>query len=44
MKRDLYDKGYDKEAIAKKLEAANRAANNAGGCCGGGGCGSGGCG
>ena len=42
-KRELYDKGFDKEAIHQKLEAAKRAANNTSGCCGGG-CGSGGCG
>ena len=30
MKRDLYDKGYDKEAIQERIEAAHRAANKGG--------------
>ena len=36
-KRELYDKGFDKEAIHAKLEAAKRASNNHS--CSGGGCG-----
>mmetsp|Transcript_82929 Transcript_82929/g.165535 ORF Transcript_82929/g.165535 Transcript_82929/m.165535 type:complete len:370 (-) Transcript_82929:134-1243(-) len=39
--RKLYNEGYDKEAIAERVQAANRAANNHNkdGCCsGGGGC------
>jgi len=44
--RKLYNEGYDKEAIAERVQAANRAASNHNkdGCCGGGGCGGGGCG
>jgi DnaJ family protein C protein 7 len=45
MKRQLYDEGYDKEAIVERSEAARRAAHR-GGCGsggGGGGCGSGHC-
>ena len=39
MKRQLYDQGYDKEAIAERAEAARRAAHRGGhGCGGGGGC------
>ena len=39
MKRQLYDEGYDKEAIAERAEAARRAAHRGGhhGCGGGGG-------
>ena len=40
--RKLYNEGYDKEAIAERVQAASRAANNHNkdGCCsGGGGCG-----
>ena len=43
--RRLYNEGYDKEAIAERIAAANRAVNNhdRDGCCGrGGGCGGGG--
>ncbi len=38
--RKLYNEGYDKEAIAERVQAANRAASshNKDGCCGGGGC------
>lgn len=47
MKRQLYDEGYDKEAILERAEAARRAAHRGGyggGCgSGGGGCGSGHC-
>ena len=45
-RRKLYDQGYDKAAIAERVEAANRASNNfdKDGCCGGRGCGGGGCG
>jgi len=41
--RKLYNEGYDKEAIAERVQAANRAAtnHNKDGCCGGGGCGGG---
>jgi len=41
--RKLYNEGYDKEAIAERVQAANRAASNHNkdGCCGGGGCGGG---
>jgi len=37
--RKLYNEGYDKEAIAERVQAANRAASshNKDGCCGGGG-------
>jgi len=44
--RKLYNEGYDKEAIAERVQAANRAASNHNkdGCCGGGGCHGGGCG
>jgi DnaJ-class molecular chaperone len=34
-KREWYDKGYDKEAIHAKMEAARKGANNHS-CCGGG--------
>jgi len=39
--RKLYNEGYDKEAIAERVQAANRAASNHNkdGCCGAGGCG-----
>ena len=46
MKRQLYDEGFDKEAIAERVEAARRAAHRGGygnGHSHGGGCGSGGC-
>lgn len=39
--RKLYNEGYDKAAIAERVQAANRAASShdKDGCCGGGGCG-----
>ena len=41
LKKQLYDEGYDKEAIAERVAAAARAAReHRGGKCGGGGCGS----
>ena len=46
MKRQLYDEGFDKAAIAERVEAARRAAHRGGygnGHSHGGGCGSGGC-
>ena len=48
MKQQLYDEGFDKEAIAERVEAARRAAHRGGygngnGHSHGGGCGSGGC-